>query len=487
MDFLKRFDSSGRTPRDVQVQALDWLGKNWSNAEAFALQLPVGSGKSACAKAIADAANGMIVTPSNILINQYREVYPKTNFLQGKNHYTCSSGLTCSDWVDVLEQKPCPQCPYVSCKEKAIQGQQTFYNPLSLYYASLHKDWHSPQVLIIDEAHQLPGMISMLSGVKLRQSMYKFNASHTNELAIIPWLTQQIEQLGKLSTYYSKDKKRLKEIVEEFEKLKLVRIGIESDAANYAIWIERGMFRGKPDSFLCIKPVRPPRSIVQAFLDTRKVVLLSGTLMQADVHDLVGDRRTLSLDLPSPIPKENRTVLYKPVSFPMNASTDPQRIVDSIEAVIKDNPRLNTIIHVSYAMSKRLRNLFSIPIIWNDSEDKAKKLLQFTTHGGIFLAAGCSEGLDLRGDLCRLNIIPKLLYPNLGDPVVQKRKSLEDGDAWYAGETLKSLVQQTGRSTRSETDYSKIYVLDPGFARLFRQHKGSLPGSFVNSINWAGK
>lgn len=487
MNFLTKFDGSGRTPRQVQVDALNWLAANWHNADAFALQLPVATGKSAIAKSIIETASGHVITPSNILISQYIETYPRSNFLKGKAHYTCNSGLSCEDWTGVLEQKACATCPYTACKEKALQGQRTFFNPMSLYYISMNKAWTSPHVLVVDEAHQLPSMISMLSGTRLRHSMYKFNDSVTSEIHLVPWLNQQIVQLGKLSTYYGKDKKRLKEVVEELERLKLVKLGVESDAANYAVWIERGTYRGKPDRFLNIKPVRPPARVVASLLDARKIVLLSGTLMPADVQDLVGDRRTLSLDLPSPIPKERRPIYYRPVSFKFDYTAPVGPIVEAIESVIRENPGVNTIIHVSYALSKRIRDHFTLPIIYNDVEDKAKKLLQFTEQGGIFLAAGCSEGLDLRGDLCRLNIIPKLLFPNLGDPIVQKRKMLEDGDVWYATETLKTTIQQAGRSTRSEDDYSKTYILDPNFARVYRQYKDKLPRSFNESINWTGK
>lgn len=487
MDFLKKFDSSGRTPRDVQVRTLEWLAKHWNDADAFALQLPVACGKSAIAKAIVDAAGGHVVTPSNILINQYRATYTSTNFLQGKSHYTCDSGLTCEDWTTVLEQAPCKGCPYMACKQKALQGQQTFFNPMSLYYSQLNKEWHAPPVLVIDEAHQLPSMISMLSGTRLRHSMYKFNDSVVSELHLVPWLNQQITNLSKLSIYYAKDRKRLKEVVEELERLKLVKIGVESDAGNYAIWIERGLFRGKPDRFLNIKPIKPPRAVVDSLLDARRVVLLSGTLMPSDVRDLVGGRRTMSLDLPSPIPKERRPIYYRPVAFKMNMETPAAPIVAAIESIIKENPGKNTIVHVSYALGKKLRGSFSIPIIFNDPEDKPQKLEYFLRHGGIFLAAGCSEGLDLKGDLCHINIITKLLFPNLGDPVVAKRKSLEDGDEWLALETLKTTIQQAGRSTRSVDDYSKTYILDNNFARVFRKYKDRLPQSFNDSISWSGR
>lgn len=487
MDFLRKFDSSGRTPRDVQVVALKWLADNWDRAEAFTMQLPVATGKSAIAKAIIDAAGGHVITPSNLLISQYTDTYPGNNFLKGKAHYTCSSGLSCEDWTGVLEQKPCPGCPYVQCREKALQSQPTFFNPMSLYFTSMNKQWRTPPVLVVDEAHQLPSMISMLSGTRLRHSMYKFNDSTMSELNLVPWLAAQVLQLEKLSTYYAKDKARLKEIVEELERLKLVKVGVESDAANYAIWIDRGLYRGKPDRFLNIKPIRPPRRVVQSLLDARKIILLSGTLMPADIADLVGDRRTISLDLPSPIPKDRRPIYYRPVPFKMNMTTPAEPIVAAIEAVIAENPGKNTIIHVSYALSKKLRHSFSIPILYNDVDDKAKKLLQFQTEGGIFLASGCSEGVDLHGDLCRVNIIVKLLFPNLGDPVVAKRKSLADGDEWLGLETLKTTIQQAGRSTRSPDDYSKTYVLDNNFARVYRQYKDKLPKSFGESIVWSGR
>jgi Rad3-related DNA helicase len=487
MDFLRKFDSSGRTPRDVQVTALRWLADNWNSAEAFTLQLPVATGKSALAKAIIDAAGGHVITPSNLLINQYSDTYPKTNFLKGKAHYTCSSGLSCEDWTNVLEQKPCPGCPYVECKKKALQAQSTFFNPMSLFFTSMDKSWHTPPVLVVDEAHQLPSMISMLSGTKLRHSMYKFTDQTISELNLVPWLDAQVVNLSKLATYYGKDKKRLKEIVEELERLKLVKIGVESDAANYAVWIDRGLYRGKPDRFLNIKPIRPPRRVVQSLLDARKIVLLSGTLMPADIVDLVGDRRTLSLDLPSPIPKERRPIYYRPVSFKMNMTTPAEPIVAAIEAIIREFPGRNTIIHVSYALSKKLRNSFSMPVIFNDPEDKQKKLDLFLQKGGVFLASGCSEGIDLKGDLCHINVITKLLFPNLGDPVVSKRKALADGEEWFALETLKTTIQQAGRSTRSPEDYSKTFILDPSFARLYRQYKGKLPQSFNESINWGGR
>ena len=488
MDFISKNDGSGRPLRPVQIQALTWLQDNWSSADAFTMQLPVASGKSLIAKAIANATGGSIVTPSNLLITQYTDTYKATNFLKGKQHYKCvSSGLSCHDWCNALEQKACKDCPYTAAKKRALRGEQTFYNPMSLFYAGMSQEWKTAPVLIVDEAHQLPGMISMLCGVKLRHSMYKFNDSTLTELHLVPFLQQQVRNLSKLALYYDKDKKRLAEITDELERLKLVLLGVETDASNYAIWIEQGLFRGKPDRFLCVKPIRPPRSIVNSVLDGKKIVLLSGTLMPSDVQDLVGERRILSLDLPSPIPKERRKVFYKPLDFKMNRDTAVAPIVDAIESIIAKHPGKNAIVHVSYAMSKRLRKAFNIPILYNDPENKQKVLDKFIREGGVFLASGCAEGIDLKYDLARVTIIPKLLFPNLGDPVVSKRKSLEDGDVWFNCETLKTTIQQAGRSTRTEDDYSDTYILDPNFARIWRKTKHLLPASFNESLVWSSR
>jgi Rad3-related DNA helicase len=95
-----------------------------------------------------------------------------------------------------------------------------------------------------------------------------------------------------------------------------------------------------------------------------------------------------------------------------------------------------------------------------------------------------AEGIDLKGDLCRVNIIPKLNWPDLNDEVVKKRRSLADGQEWYAMQTLKTLMQQVGRSTRSQEDYSATYILDPMFSRMVNQYKHKLPKSFTESIVW---
>jgi Rad3-related DNA helicase len=100
------------------------------------------------------------------------------------------------------------------------------------------------------------------------------------------------------------------------------------------------------------------------------------------------------------------------------------------------------------------------------------------------LASGCSEGVDLPGDVCRVNIVPLLYRLNIGDAVIKKRMAKEDGRQWYNYETVKALIQQAGRSTRGTEDYSITYVLDPALPRLILDKSLEIPQSLKESIVW---
>lgn len=486
---FSRFDGTGRTPRPVQKQFLDWLAENWNEADVFAGQLSVGSGKSALARALQIATGAHVITPSNVLIEQYMATYPRNNFLMGKARYSCFWGVSCSERVDVMEQPACAECPYQKCRSRA-HTEPTFFNPLSLFYFKMQMK-ERPKVLVVDEAHQLSSMILMLCEKKFRRSMYRWTDKCLSEIYLLEWMREQIRKLEKLSLVYEKAKdakgrKKFSEITGELESLRIVSTTLADDPGNYAIYTENGKYRGKPETFLVVRPVRPPKLVVRRILDCGKILILSGTLLPTDIEDLAVDRTVRFIDLPSPIPKEQRPILYRPVSFAMNYKTDPKQIVDAIERVLDEFPNRNTIVHVSYALSAKLFPHFKRPVLHNTSENKTEVLERFKRTGGVFLAAGCAEGIDLKDDLCRLNIIPQLMFPNLSDVVVQKRKAQEGGEDWYGLETMKICVQMAGRSTRHETDHSVTVVMDPNFSRVVNRLKTKLPQSFLEALVWSG-
>lgn len=472
------FDMSDRPPRPIQIEALKAINDNWSN-DVIALTAPCGVGKSALARAIQVATNADVITPSNILVSQYQSDYPHVNFLKGKAHYPCvqaPSQLSCRDWQEVTD--PCPNCKYNECKEKAIDGYSTFFNPLSYYYHLLTTRNKGNKVLVIDEAHMLPNMVLLLTSKRFRQSDYRFDDRCVNEIYLSKWLQDQIGRLSRLSDLYFKhhEYEKLAKAKSELETLTLTKQGLDEDPQNYVIWVSQE----SRDTYLNIRPLFPPRFLMERLIGGKKLILMSGTLFPHDITAIIGNRPYKSIELNSPIPKSARQVYYKPAGFSLNYQTDPKQLVRYVESLLK--PGVNTIVHTTYTRSKAMAPLFRCPIIFNSDDDKDLKIAEFKQNGGVFLASGCAEGLDLKGDLCRLNISAGMLWPNLSDPAVVKRKSLPDGDRWYGLTTLANEIQRAGRSTRSVDDYSDTIVIDPNFSRLFSRYKHDLPKYFVESV-----
>lgn len=476
-DFSK-FDLSGREPRPIQVLALRQLNDVWSS-NAIAITAPCGTGKSALARSIQCSTGCDIIVPSNILLDQNVADYPGVNFLKGKAHYTCRMmpQLSCQEFM-ACGFDACDTCPYQKARADAADGYATIYNPMSFYYYLLSMRQSGNAVMVIDEAHLFSSMMLLLCGKRLKKKDYKFDQRCTNEVYLCQFLSQQIERLTRLGALYRsrKDTENYAKVRSELDSLGLVLEGLRDDGQNYSIWISK---EGK-EQYLNIKPLFPPRFLLEKIVGNKKLILLSATLFDHTIREIVGQKPFTKIELNSPIPRDNRKIYYKPADFKVNYQTDRQTLVTYIEKFLL--PNVNTIVHSTYSMSKELAPLFKQKVIFNKDDDKDEKLAEFKRDGGVFLASGCSEGIDLKYDTCRRNIIPKLLWPNLMDPAVIKRKSLADGDTWYALTTLTNTIQAAGRSTRAVDDYSETFILDPNFGRLFYKYKHLLPRYFTESI-----
>jgi Rad3-related DNA helicase len=476
-DFSK-YDCTDRVPRIGQYKYLQHLKNNWDKAEIHAGILPTGAGKSLISRAIQVGSGADVITISNALVTQYSEDYPKVNFLKGKAHYACRSGVTCKDWVD-MGFDACESCPYLKAKMAALEGQATFYNPMSYYYHLLNGG-KGADTVVVDEAHQLPAMVLMLSGRRLKKSDYAFSDKCLNEIFFIRWARDQIRRLDTLaSMYYGRNELvKLAKCKGEIESLSILCKGVEEDPQNYVFWIEK---EGK-ETYLNVKPVFPPKFLMDRLLGGKKVVLMSGTLFDHDIRDIAGDRSVIKYEMPSPIPKANREIQYRPAPFAMNYNTDPKKLAEYVLQFLE--PGKNTLIHTTYGWSKKLSSFMPPNTIVNTQEDKEEKIEEFKQKGGVFLASGCAEGLDFKGDLCRLNIISKLNIPNMKDPIVAKRLAMQDGSNWLTLEALRVAIQQAGRSTRSENDFSKTIICDPNFRRMMKQVESQVPEYFKEAINW---
>ncbi|MEM4278764.1 MAG: helicase C-terminal domain-containing protein, partial [Candidatus Nitrosocaldus sp.] len=119
-------------------------------------------------------------------------------------------------------------------------------------------------------------------------------------------------------------------------------------------------------------------------------------------------------------------------------------------------------------------------------EAKKKRILaeHASSKNSVLLSTNFWEGVDLRDDLCRFIIIPKVPYPDLSD--LRNRTRLERGDRiWYELRAIMKIIQGSGRGVRHENDHCTTYILDSNASWLFKKHMKELPAWFREALSWS--
>jgi Rad3-related DNA helicase len=194
--------------------------------------------------------------------------------------------------------------------------------------------------------------------------------------------------------------------------------------------------------------------------------------------------------LPSLFPKENRPVIYEPsanMTFKTMTEELP-KLATAVDRILKAHPDEKVLCHsVSYRIRDYLMDhLAQKPrLMSHDAKDRVECLERFKKDSGprVLISPSMDRGVDLPEEECRVVIIAKLPYPNLGDPQIKKRVySSKDGDRWYAHKTASSIIQMAGRGVRSAEDTATTYILDSQFERVYDHNIDLFPEWFSEAL-----
>lgn len=468
-DFFAKLDGSGRTPRDAQASILRELQDKWEDWQVFAITAPTGLGKTYLSRAIQLATNAAYITSSNVLVRQYADTYGSPYFI-GADHYSSAAA-------------------YDNAKFQSLfPDNMTCYNPCSWRIAKRQKQFQMPEVIICDEADQFLGLLRELATTTLLVSgpdSRKRNLQVPENAA--QYLLQCAAEKRAKSTEHEQNGKKMqaRRAAESAVKLEEIAESLLVEPERFAIeleekWGKRGKLR-----YIHICPTFLPKETAKIFFRDTKIILLSATLLPSDVYEITGGTPFHGIAAPSPIPPERRRIYFKPCEESLSYPVNYPALAGRLDEILAELPELRpAIIHTTYQDAQQLHRLMKTPTVTYDKEDKQEMLAKFMSEGGVILAAGATTGLDLKGALCRLNIISKLLFANLGSDVVQKKLALPGGKRAYALSAMRDLVQAAGRSTRSESDYSVTFVLDNRFAKLYKDNREDVPDFVKDSIVW---
>lgn len=460
------------TIRQEQREALLQLEAAWDAFDVFVLNLPVSVGKSAIAITISNWIKGksIILTPSNILVEQYLKDYPHLHSIKRKDAYSCHSLLnqaSCSDF-HATKKFFCKGCPY----RKAVVSKDYRKTSVANYYTYLAYKMFR-EVLIVDEAHQLRGMVND----QMSHHLWKFKYKYPYSLRTYDDLKKWVDQNPSLS----KDKV-----------LQLLKKELHQPVPKYLVEKGTDYYRGRQEEVLKVRPVDTSNygGLLWPSSKVKKLVLMSATISEADVQQLgLSKKRVMTIHSNSPIPKERRPVYFDEslattVSI-KSTKEDHQQLANQILKIVEEHPNQKGFVHITYSLMETLRPYLegkSDRLMFHTRADKQFKYSQYRADqtDKVLMACGLYEGVDLLEDMGRFQIIVKVPWPSLAEPAV--RWMAEANPSNYAWEATKVVIQATGRICRSPKDFGSTFVIDKSFKRLYNQNPEQFPTWFKEGM-----
>ncbi len=225
------------------------------------------------------------------------------------------------------------------------------------------------------------------------------------------------------------------------------------------------------------------------------ILMMSATILSPNIYANAlgipnGDYKYVKLE--NKFPVANRPIMFKPsgsMSFKNKHDTIPKMRAD-VEKICNEHIDDRGIIHthnfeIADFLSKNCEKSVSKRFFFqNDFPNKQTMLAAHAeSKNGIIIAPAMHEGLDLKDDLSRFQIITKVPYPSTANnPQLARR--MEISNEYYMYLTALKLVQSYGRSIRSEKDHAKTYMLDADFKSFCARSKAVLPSWFLEAIIW---
>ena len=147
-----------------------------------------------------------------------------------------------------------------------------------------------------------------------------------------------------------------------------------------------------------------------------------------------------------------------------NANLD--KIADYVKMILDIHKNEKGIIHSgNKRISVYLKNkLNDTRLLVNDNVLNNREIYNMhlkSKDPTVLVSSSMSEGVDLKDDLSRFQIVVKMPFDSLAD--IRVKTLAKMNQKWYQCEMMKKFVQQCGRSTRSENDHCTTYVLDESF------------------------
>ena len=519
--------------RGAQERALSDITDAFAAGNRVVLvRAPTGSGKSLLARAIAGAARSVeeaspseatgayYTTPQVSQLDDVAEddLLDDLNVIRGKSNYTC---ILPGEEDTPVNRAPCARqrgydcsvqhrCPYYS--DRAIASNRPIAAMTLAYFMQTAGSdvFRKRDVVVVDEAHGLAEWAEMYATIELSPTTVPVWDDvgvpdvHNDEVgplertarfakALLGVCSDEKDELlrqGDLSPEEAARRDRLQEVISELKWF----LEDYRDSQSATTWVV-----DQPDGeggALTIKPLDPEKYLKHTVWDRgNRFALLSATILSKDsfCRGVGLDPENVALvDVEHTFPVENRPLFdttQGKMTYEHREETLP-KVARLCLRLMARHPDEKGLIHAhSYAIARQLAERFdqfgvAARVRRHDSDDRDAQLEAWKASNDpeVFVSVKMEEALDLKGDLCRWQVLCKAPYLNTGDSRVAAR--LEDGQwPWYHRAALRTVIQACGRVVRAPDDHGATYLADSSLLDLFERAEADTPPWFRDQID----
>jgi Rad3-related DNA helicase len=495
------------------------------NIKYIIVEAATGSGKSGYALTAAGAANSAYVATANkFLQDQYvRDFSDIMVDIKGRANYDCNCYTVPDELKDAIgehyncDNSPCRktkesrkkcaserECEYHRQLFKAAVSRITCFNFASaLVFLNYMSDMFKKRnLLICDECHNIPNWITNFVSIEITAKTLK-------ELDIRPKIPDynSVEEYADFITNVQNEVNyllgaddglvdaKIVSKLEKFQKKLDLFDTITHEKENLENFVVEKVYDLESTKKL-IKIVFKPVVVSDIaheylFKYADKILLLSATILDFKTYtDMMGidPKQTAIIKVPSLFPAQNRPIYtHMAVGYINKNNLDIMlpEIVIAIRTILSHYPNYKGIIHGgTYKISDYIyHNLGDNRILYPRKAGEQKDYYQqhmSTSDPTILLSPSMTEGVDLKFDASRVQILVKTPYAYLGDPVLKARMKIYEN--YYNMLTALTLTQAYGRSIRDMEDFCFTFFLDKCSLSFIATNEDIMQESFLKAV-----
>ena len=400
-------------------------------------------------------------------------------------------------------------CSYYLQKYEALVSKHSLWNyhaffQIMKFNKKLFADYLDRKVSVFDEAHKIEDQIIQFVGFDIFAGQVD-ECNLNSEKYDFTDLDSMIKLTDDIAYSYANKIKNIKEspvfqnnpdyeliskLERRYDKAAQAKIDIISDKDNFVV---NDPLRDLNGNFrtISVKPIDVSK-FAKTFFETEYQIFMSATIDKNTFCENMGLEKddVAFVDTPkSPFPIDHRSIDLLNIKRLSYGSTEDDEIevIKTIDRILDEHSTVRGLILTSsiprcqkiirYLSPKNTRR---IRICHSKNKDGKTQDEVITEHAsdptGVLLSSSLWEGVDLKDDLSRFQIIAKVPYPNYKEK--RTKAKMEKFPSGYTSQTLTKLLQGFGRSIRSNDDWAKTYVLDSAVNNVFFKAQQMIPKAY---------